>query len=328
MRKNLKTVKATLVMGILLVSVFVAIMPTTSAGILGAFDITQIVTVSPDVSSIEREYTPTRSYIIPLNMTYSVQCMFPDLTLPVLENRVNAYIDLRVEAQQSWFTCTIYPNTVRASVTTTGALVDPAPYIRVTVDESAPARTKGSINVHMTCRGQRGFIVSKLVECETVANVDFTPAYLPIISVNPQGTFKEINPGELAEVPIEFENLGNAKTVVNMEILNIPAGWAVSIPSQVTLGSKLMGDDPKATVILSVQAPYGFGYHNERESIQVRFTPTYYAEQGGEDVTGMPITETINIQSRGFSTPGFEAIYLLSALACIVFIALLKKRSK
>ncbi|EMR73475.1 hypothetical protein MCGE09_00624, partial [Thaumarchaeota archaeon SCGC AB-539-E09] len=71
------------------------------------------------------------------------------------------------------------------------------------------------------------------------------------------------------------------------------------------------GDDPKSTVQLVVQPPYSFGYHNEREVIQVSMTPSYYADP---TLKGQEYVLSFVVQSRGFSTPGFEAIFVIIAM--------------
>jgi hypothetical protein len=179
----------------------------------------------------------------------------------------------------------------------------------------------------MKCRSLRA-LGAVLMERDIEGVVPFTPAYLPIISVIPETTFEETSPGDLAKVSIDLENQGKAITIVEIKILNIPSGWAVSIPSQIQLGSALIEGNPKADVTLTIQPPYSFGYHDVTESVQLEFTPFYYAEQTGENVKGRPITETINIKSRGFSIVGIEVaiVIIVIILIIIALIYEIKKR--
>jgi hypothetical protein len=147
--------------------------------------------------------------------------------------------------------------------------------------------------------------------------------YLPIISVNPLGQLQEVSPGEIATFDIEIENQGNAKTEVKFNVLDPPEGWSVTIPSSTKLESKLYGGNPKKIVKLLVQPPYGFGYHNERVDIRVEIFGYFFAD---ESLKGPTYIETFTIRNRGFSTPGFEAVFLVFALIGITFIV--KKRQK
>ena len=122
-------------------------------------------------------------------------------------------------------------------------------------------------------------------------------------------------------------NLGTGKTIVSMEIEKFPKGWSVSIPSEITIDSNLKNGEAIQTVILTVQPPYRFGYHDDRGVIPVKFTPKFYTREG-QEVTGESITEYINIENRGFSTPGFEGVYTIFALAAVVLIIAMMKRKK
>jgi hypothetical protein len=169
----------------------------------------------------------------------------------------------------------------------------------------------------MFCRQVR-FFGALLPEVEITGDVPFTPAYLPIIKVNPETTFEETSPGNLAKIPIALENQGNAITVVEIKIKDIPSGWAVGITSQIQLESTLQDGDSSDTVTLTVQPPYSFGYHDETESIQLEFTPYYYAEQTDESIRGRTITETINIKNRGFSIVGIEVAIIIIVIILII----------
>jgi hypothetical protein len=110
-------------------------------------------------------------------------------------------------------------------------------------------------------------------------------------------------------------------------IVNVPEGWVASIPANAFIGSAVDGKDPKDTINLLITPPYGFGYHNELEDITVSIKGQYFGGTSGE--TLLETTEyfhTISIRNRGFSTPGFEAIFLVFALLGIAVIV--KKRQK
>ena len=67
---------------------------------------------------------------------------------------------------------------------------------------------------------------------------------------------------------------------------------------------------------------------NRPKTIRVEITPSYYGSPGDPAVTGLPQIETFTIQSRGFSTPGFEAGFVVFALVAIAFIIKVYKRKQ
>ena len=99
----------------------------------------------------------------------------------------------------------------------------------------------------------------------------------------------------------------------------------MEILSGFVLGSENVGGDPKETIILKVRPPISFGYHEEREIIQVALTPSYYKNS---EYSGEPQYLFFVVQSRGFSTPGFDFITLLFAFSLISFLIFRRKRSK
>jgi len=330
MTNNFKRSKSLLMMGIFCISIIAAMSIPTSAQEFALIRGEQNISLGYNASDIEENFKPTSVYNIKLDLTYFFTATFPDLLEGLLGSRQVATIDLSVEAQQDWFKCSITPNTVNAKIQKDpNPIIGSKPIIRVTLDERAPARTQGNIKVTMKCRSVRAF-GALLSEREIQADVPFTPAYLPIISVVPETTFDETSPGALAKIPIDLLNQGNAITIVEIKIKNIPSGWAVSVPSQIQLGSSLIEGNPEATVTLTVQPPYSFGYHDETESVQLEFTPYYYAEQTGENVKGRTITETINIKNRGFSIVGIEVAIIVLVIILIIVAAIyeIRKRMK
>ena len=85
-----------------------------------------------------------------------------------------------------------------------------------------------------------------------------------------------INPLETTTFNIEIENLGNAKTIVTSNILNVTIGWTVTITNETILKTATIGENPKKTISLTVKPPFEFGYHNEREVIQVSIIPSLF----------------------------------------------------
>jgi len=322
MTKSFRTVKASIVMGILLISVFVAFMPSSSAGIIKS---SSNLKLEYDASALEENVQPLGGpRPVTINVGYLVSGIFAKQAVDFLAGRVPPMIELSVEETPSYATAWVEPNVVSPDMGTSWSTASAT--LWVSFKENVPARAEVTIKVKMHARSIPG-ILFEVTEATSYGDVSFTPGYLPIISVTTvTGNFKEISPGQTATFDIELENLGNAKTVVDFRILDIPKDWSPNIQSRVTLGAGVLGEDPKTTVQLVIQPPYGFGYHNDRETIRVEITPSYYGDPGAPDVTGLPQIETFTVQSRGFSTPGFEAVFALFALIGVAFIV--KKRKK
>ncbi len=324
MTKKLKTVKASLVMGILLISVIVAFMPSASAGIIKS---SSNLKLEYDASALEENVQPLGGpRPVTVSVGYLVSGIFARQTVDFLQGRVPPMVELSVEQTPEYATAWIEPNVVSPDLST--AWSSATATLWVSFKENVPARAEVTIRVKMHARQIPGFLF-EVTESTSYGDVSFTPGYLPIISVNTlTGNFKEISPGQTAAFDIELENLGNAKTVVDFRILDIPEGWSPNVQSRVTLGAGVLGEDPKTTVQLVVQPPYGFGYHNDRETIRVEITPSYYGDPGGSSVTGLPQIETFTVQSRGFSTPGFEAGIVVFALVAVALIVKIYKRKQ
>jgi len=298
MTKNLRTVKASIVMGILFLSIFAVLMPSTSAGIIKS---NGNLKLEYDASALEEQVTPLGGpRPVTISIGYLVSGIFATQTVSILTGRVLPMIELSVEETPSYATAWVEPNVISPDMSTSWSTATAT--LWVSFKENVPARAEVTIKVKMHASAIPG-ILFEVQEATSYADVSFTPGYLPIISVSPKGNFQEISPGEIATFDIEIENLGNAKTVVDFKILDIPEEWSPNI-----------------------QSPYGFGYHNDRETIRIEITPSYYGDPGDPDVTGMPQIETFTVQSRGFSTPGFEAAFVVFALMAVVII--FKKRHK
>jgi hypothetical protein len=128
---------------------------------------------------------------------------------------------------------------------------------------------------------------------------------------------------DTAIFPILIENLGNARTVVLLNVVSVPKDWNAIITSQVTLEE---GAGSTATAYLVIKPPKGFGYHYDEQTIKISMQPVKaddYSKKG--EIT----YESFLVQSRGFSTPGFDAIAFIGALAVVLLIiTCIQKRKK
>jgi len=278
MAKHLRTVKATILVGILLISLSLAFVPSSSAGLLKNTATLKLALTDSQAAS-EMVVPLGGAMNVDVQIGYLVSGLFATQAINLYQQRqIPASIHLSVEETPSFCTATIQPNVVTPEIKK-GYSYDNAT-LRISFKEEAPAMGEVKIKIRM--------------------HADMIPGLL------------------VARFDIEIENLGNAKTVVDFTILNFPKDWSPNIISSTTIT-----EDGKTTIQLLVQPPYGFGYHNERETVQIKIVPSYFADA---TLIGREYVETFTIQSRGFSTPGFEVAFTFIALIGVGL--LLKKRNK
>jgi hypothetical protein len=144
-----------------------------------------------------------------------------------------------------------------------------------------------------------------------------------LINVDIENPNRIVSPQETTTFRITITNLGNKQTLVTGRIVQAPEGWA-SLLSQAQITIPPAGS---ASLTFSITPPYGFGYHNDIGSILLDFTPQFSPPQGNNSgFIGTPVPAQIIVRSRGFSTPGFEAMGVLVAL--VIVIALIAKKQR
>ena len=191
----------------------------------------------------------------------------------------------------------------------------------ITVDEDAPCFGSGYILINATAKGVSGAL---LKQDKKTFNLSFTPSYLPYIHVtlNKDVNTVEVNPMEQVELSFQIENLGNARTKVFLEVINLPSDWNAVVSNEITLNEKV-GYIANAT--LTVQPPKNFGYHDEKEIIRVALTP---ARAENISDKGDTTFVTFLVKSKGIATPGFESELIISAFAFVCIGFYLRKTKK
>lgn len=226
-----------------------------------------------------------------------------------------ALIDLKVTDYSPWCIAALSITTILIPITEGVSNYTLA--LNIQLKEEAPAFGEGYVKI-LASAGNMALING----FEKEFTLDFTAGYLPRIDVNlPEGTTKNIAPADSAVFPIEISNLGNARTTVFCTIENLPKGWTAVINDDITVI-----ENGQTTVTLTVKPPKDFGYHDDRMSIMVKLTPAR-----AEDLTniGRPSFVNVIVQSRGFYTPGFEAItFLVSIVVVMLSIAILRRKEK
>ncbi|MFO8077592.1 MAG: hypothetical protein R6U21_02975, partial [Thermoplasmatota archaeon] len=225
-------------------------------------------------------------------------------------------IKLNVISSSSWCSAALKSNVVFTNFSKNQTTTAP---LYLTLDENAPAYGAGYINIEASIGTIPG---TPIKGYKKTFNLSFIPTYFPFVSINlPDVNTIEVNPMEQAVFPIDIENLGNARTKVFLEVVNLPDDWIGVVTNELTLEETLGSTD---TAYLSIQPPKNFGYYDEKEIIQVAVTPAR-----AEDISdrGDTMYTTFIVKSKGVATPGFEAELLISAFI-IIGIGLYLRKTK
>jgi hypothetical protein len=313
MTKRFKTMKSSIVIGVLLVSVFAAIIPTSSAGLI--LNLSSYVDVGWGNETLKPLVPLGEAQQLTLNVRYGVtKGAFLSQAFFTLYQGRQVNIKLEVTEKPDWCTATLKSDTITTAVASIETTLSTTLTLRV--DESAPAFGAGYVMIKAS--------VSKIGAIDGYSQVftlEFSPAYLPMINAQlPEGNSKSIGPMDTAVFPITVENMGNARTTVFFKIDNVPEDWIAVVTDDITLDE---GKGSTGTVYLTIKPPKGFGYHNDDRSIIVTMTPARAEELSNQ---GESKTVTVIIESRGFSTPGFESLLFIGALLAVVLILKLKKK--
>jgi len=285
---------------ILFLSIFLASVPTTLAGPLDKiYECQYALDVDYDAAAAEAPFLPLDMTVdIPLTLNLRVIGIYAEEMMPYYRSS-STLVDLYINHTSTWCTATISPAFLMVSAD--DEWVPSNTTLHVKVDENSRAFADGNVQLRIEIGGL-GAILARTFNVD----IPFRPGYLSQLKIHTEVTNQLIEPLDTANFDIELENLGNAKTNVTCRVLNVPKDWVISIDSNTIVGSKTLGENPKKIVSLVIRPPYGFGYHQDREVIQVSIVPSYYDD---DKLIGQEYLLSFIVQSRGFSTPGFEGIF-------------------
>ena len=306
---------------------FTIFIPLSSAAPMDDFiKCEAIVTVLIDEES---KNEPIMPYSSPQNVSIIIQCQIRGILQDIVseiygeKEGEKIYIFPTIHKTPTWCTASINPPLLKVPVSeevqSTNATVT------LTLDRNSPAFEKGEIEINIFTR-KLGNTAVVIPSSNKTFIIPFTVGYIPIIAINHlEGNYKAITPDDTVKFPIELINMGNGKTVINTDVLSIPDGWTVDIIPLATLDARYLGEKYKTTLNLAVKPPIDFGYHEEREVIQISVTPSSYVNPS---LIGEEHILTFVVHSKGFTTPGFEGIILIFSIIILLFIFKKNKKSK
>lgn len=319
MAKKIKSIKATLIVSILLCSTFIAVVPSVSAGPLGLglLNLNSYVRVDWSANKTQNPIVPRGEMRqIDIDVTYGVTygSIFP----PAVNLLMNIYsgrqvnIMMRIIDTPEWCTATLKSGTLTTQISTTENTIPSVLTIRI--DEDAPAYGAGYVTLEVSVDK-----VSWIEGYSKQFSLEFTPEYLPLVDANVDGqTSKNIGPLDNAVFPINIRNLGNSRTTVFLDV-DPPNNWIAVVTNQITIPTNGNG-----TAYLTVKPPKEFGWHYDREQIKISVTP---ARAENIQQQGETTFITVMVESRGFSTPGFESVIFIAAMM-MVLLVMRKKYNK
>jgi len=332
MNRKLKNIKVTFVLLILLSSVFLAILPSTSAQ-LGVGIESQIVFIT-DNEDLEPDFDPLSGlYYIDVTVQLKYYGTAFGWSGPAIGNQ-GVHIDLNAESDVDWFTATLSQNEVVLQYDDDKSfdknLSQQKITISVKVDEYAPAFDSDAVINLIAKSSDTNVPLSPfyIKKTQTERGIQFDPGYLASINPIMDTYYKRVSPEQTADFKLSIENLGNAKTEITFSVESIEPGWTISLPSTKIVDSKYIAEgNNMITIPITVQPPKTFGYHDERDTIKITMTPAYFAKPGDPDYVGKTYEALITVESRGFAFgTGFELILIiLVIILVIVAIVILKK---
>ena len=326
MTKNLKTIKASIILGIVIVGLIASVAPSSSAGV---FTLTPVVSINIDNQDATKGIVPAdpNGKTIEVTVYYSINGYFAEQAAKDLGGKGKAHISASIGDVPSYCNVNLLTQDLFIPVSNKQEGSEYPIKITVTFLENAPLLAVVNIPLILKAEVPRG-LLWKVEDITVTKTIPVTAAYVPIIDAVPQETFKEVAPGDIAEFKIDLENKGNAETQFVFDLSQVPEGWTASIISQTKISSAALGGNDKKTVSLQIRPPYQFGWHDEQKQITVTVKGYYYADTAsGQNITSSrPIDIRILVRNRGFSfQPGWEMLLIVIIIVVLLLVLLAKK---
>jgi len=326
MTKHLRTVKASIIIGILLVSVLIAFSAPVSAAREPAVTFNSYIDIEYDVSPLNQPLEIDVAVTIPITIKYWTD--LPPLEfIPGILWQLKFFIlfrktlgpmqaiNLELSNTPEWANIYLTSPLILTNIPFNGEEpmeIDTNLVISPRVE--APAE---SYSIGITATSDPIF---RLNGFSIFEEIPFTPSFVPTIQISPQNPIRTVGPHESISFSIDVENLGNKITRVTPDLIGIDDKWTPTInPPNYEIPPK-----SKSTFTFSVISPFDFGWHNEYGSFEIEFLSEVYPYQSSAATNTESIYLVVN--NYGFSTPGFEFAVLLIGLIVTIFI--MQKRRK
>ncbi len=227
------------------------------------------------------------------NVSYKVSGIFADIIARWFHGRVFMTIELSIKDVPEWASISVFPDTVHFDISSDWETPIESPAILIILNESAPAFNISYFKIVGTTNCTKGpfGILTWIHGSKVEKEFPIVPGYLPLINVTPETNNIHTPPGQITELNISIENLGNGLTLVKSEIIDSPSpNWWVYIQPETVLD---VGEEKEASLFIMPPENY-----TGNDSINLTFTPCYYYDPNNPELQGMPITEVITVRSQ------------------------------
>jgi len=325
MTTHLKTVKATLVIGLILLgflftTTLLSLGPTTASAKLISFH--SYMDLSYDTSILNKPLQIDVAIAIPITVKFWTD--IPDVfgKIPWPFNNLILFGSSIVPMQSIHLELLDAPDWANIYFSSPDIISD-IPFKQDGVKEiisdlvispkiEAPAESqKITIKVSIEAIGRLNSYTFQKV-------ISFTPSFIPTISIETDNPIRTVGPHQSVSFKITVKNLGNKITRVTPSFIGEDQKWTTTInPPNFEIYPK-----QESTFVFSLITPYDFGWHNEYGRFQIDFNSEVYPFISGSATNNESIYLVVN--NNGFSLPGFE--FLVVIIAFIVTVAIIQKR--
>lgn len=321
MKKKLITISVIF----LLLSIVLPVAVTAESN-TGDYDIKKSVLRLKSDVTVEWDSTEFSEPIIPESDTKTIELKIKYKTVysfklsTIFTNLMkNRQIDVNIEILESPEWCISALDKTIISTTVSTEEKNLSANLSIYVTEGAIAYQSGEIKLNVSVEPQKGLLGALLFISgyNEIYEISVTPGFLPEISAEIDyinytklGTV-ELPPYNETKIPIKISNLGNAKTKVLAEIIDVPENWTVNLDPYVILDM-----DTSSQIELSVEADHKF----DDKTITVQLTPVR-----NDDVTdkGESINLTINLHNDGSYKEPEEEFEIDTTMLAIILLAII-----
>ncbi len=151
--------------------------------------------------------------------------------------------------------------------------------------------------------------------------IPFTPSFIPTISIEIDNPIRTVGPHQSVSFKIIVKNMGNKITRVTPTLIGADSRWTPTInPPNYEIYPK-----QESSFSFALITPYDFGWHNEYGRFEVSFKAEVYPYISNSAMSNESIYLVVN--DNGFSLPGFEFVGAIAAFI-IVMAIIQRKRHK
>ena len=253
--------KKILAISVIAVFICLTVMPTNvGAGLIFKFQ----GKISVDFEENNEPLIPEESRTINLTLNYFVERGIFGKNILKLHSGKEATVKLEVAEISPWLTATMLTDAITFPVSE--ETQSKYHIISIQANLDAPAYETGIVKIKATAEPIKGpFGIRTIIKGEALEfDIKINIGAFPLIKlIPPENTTFEITPFNQTIIPIEIDNLGNAKTDVIAKIVNKSKDWDISIDDLVIDINKT----GKTYLVITADNKF------DEETIEIEFTP-------------------------------------------------------